>query len=89
MNIEQIKALMEKIETQWQNLDKNVFHIHGEALDNAGWSCIENKEERHDGAFYSIEFYGHYFGSLETILACSDMVTDAGRKFFEEEGVKY
>ena len=89
MNTEQVKMLIEKIETNWQLLDKNVFHIHGEALDNAGHTCMENKEGRHDGAFYSKEFYGHYIGSLEGILACSDMVTDAGRKFFEDEGVKY
>lgn len=89
MNIEQIKALIDKIDDNWQQFDRNVSHIHGEALDNAAASCKENKEEIHNGAHYSDDFYFHYFGSLETILACCDFVTQEGRKFFEEEGVKY
>lgn len=89
MNIEQIKALMDKIDNNWQSLDRNVSHIYGEALDNAGATCQENKEPVHNGAYYSDEFYFYFLGSLETILACSDWVTEEGRKFFEEEGVKY
>lgn len=89
MNIEQIKTLIDNIDNNWQSFDRNVSRIHGEALDNAAESCKENKEPIHNGAYYSDEFYFHYEGSLETILACSDSVTEAGRKFFEQEGVKY
>lgn len=89
MNIEQIKALIDKIDNNWQSLDRNISRIYGEALDNAGVTCQENKEQVHNGDYYSDEFYFHFLGSLETILACSDSVTEEGRKFFEQEGVKY
>lgn len=91
MTIEQIKSLYNKIADNWHQFDRNVSHIHGEAEDNAIATCRENGGSAWvEGTnLYNEDFYIYYIGSLETILACSDFVTQEGRKFFEKEGVKY
>ncbi len=91
MKIESVKAIYNEVADNWINLDRNVSHIHGEAEDNAIATCRENGGSAwFEGTnVYNEEFYMWYLSSLETILACSDFVTHAGRAFFESRNVKY
>lgn len=92
MNINEIKAIYNEVSDNWQALDRNVSLVHGEAEDNAIATLRENGKDvwvHPQVAVYVEEFYIHYIGSLETLLACSDCVTEEGRAWFESKGVKY
>ncbi len=81
MNTKEIKNLVNFIEDNMSSLDKNVMHIHGEALDNI--SDVVDTNIQND------EFYKQYLSSVEFILACCDFVTDEGIKFYVSQGVKF
>lgn len=81
MKTQDIKTLFNFIEDNIMDLDKNVMHIHGEALDNISVTVDVNN--------HNDEFYKQYMSSVEFILGCCDFVTDEGIKFYTSKGVKF
>lgn len=62
-----------------------VMDVDGLACDNAA-ATLGSQFVR--GQFTD-EFIDHWFGSVQSILADSDFVTDSARAFFEKHNVKY
>lgn len=63
----------------------DVMNVHGDACDNAA-ATIGQRFVRGN---FDDEFLGFWFGSLQVILACSDLVTPEARQFFESNNVAY
>jgi len=65
-----------------------VHRVNFEALDNAanteGVTVHEEGTNR-----YTDEFVAHWLGSVETILACCDFVTEDVRDWYTAEGVRF
>ncbi len=62
-----------------------VMDVDGLACDNAaatlGGSFVQGQ--------FTDEFINHWFGSVQSILADSDFVTESARAFFDSHNVKY